>query len=163
EAAAADRRRRRAAGERRVAVGLQRAVLPLPGGVRDLPGLRVAVRYLPARDENRVGGDWYEAAALAGDEVLLAVGDVSGHGPAAAAAMARLLGALGGLARTGASPGVMLGLLGETLAGTGGAPRGAAPPRTASAVAARYRPGPRLLTWAPAGHVPTVLLRGRRA
>ncbi|RSN62264.1 PP2C family protein-serine/threonine phosphatase [Actinomadura sp. WAC 06369] len=163
EAAAADRRRRRAAGERRVAVELQRAVLPLPRGVRDLPGLRVAVRYLPARDETRVGGDWYEAAALAPDEVLLAVGDVAGHGPAAAAEMARLRGALGGLARTGASPGALLGLLNETLAGPGGTPSGAPDPRTASAVAARYRPGARLLTWARAGHPPPVLLRGRRA
>ncbi|MEV5830641.1 PP2C family protein-serine/threonine phosphatase [Spirillospora sp. NPDC052242] len=162
EAAAADRRRRRAAGERRVAVELQRAVLPLPRGVRDLPGLRVAVRYLPARDETRVGGDWYEAAPIAPDEVLLAVGDVSGHGPAAAAEMARLRGALGGLARTGASPGALLGLLNETLAGPADAP-GAADPRTASVVAARYRPGPRLLTWARAGHPPPVLLRGRRA
>ncbi|GGV34966.1 hypothetical protein GCM10010182_68670 [Actinomadura cremea] len=159
EAAAADRRRRRAAGERRVAVELQRAVLPLPRGVRDLPGLRVAVRYLPARSENRVGGDWYEAAALAPDEVLLAVGDVSGHGPSAAAEMARLRGALGGLARTGASPGALLGWLNGTLGGADDA----AEPRTATAVAARYRPGPRLLTWARAGHPPPVLLRGRRA
>ncbi|MBE1536249.1 PP2C family protein-serine/threonine phosphatase [Actinomadura algeriensis] len=160
EAAAADRRRLRAAGERRVAVELQRAVLPLPRGVRGLPGLRVAVRYLPARSENRVGGDWYEAAALAPDEVLLAVGDVSGHGPPAAAEMARLRGALGGLARTGASPGALLGWLNGTLGGGAGDP---ADPRTASVVAARYRPGPRLLTWARAGHPPPVLLRGRRA
>ncbi|HEU5025310.1 MAG TPA: SpoIIE family protein phosphatase [Spirillospora sp.] len=152
----------RIAEERRTAVELQRALLPLPRGPRDLPGLRAAVRYLPACGGTRVGGDWYEAAALSDGEVFLAIGDVAGHGPPAAAGMARVRNALSGLACTGAAPDRLLAALNRMLLNRtplDEPARGRHRPPTASAVAARYEPGPRVLTWARAGHPPPLLVR----
>ncbi len=69
-------------------VALQDALLPeyLPV----LPGVEIAGRYLLAEDERAAGGDWYDAVALPDGRVALVVGDVVGHGFAAAAAMGRL-------------------------------------------------------------------------
>ncbi|MBO2449822.1 SpoIIE family protein phosphatase [Actinomadura barringtoniae] len=150
------RERRRIAEERHIAVELQRAILPLPRGPRQLPGLQVAVRYLPAQSQTRVGGDWYEASALADDEVFLAIGDVSGHGLAAAAAMARMRNALSGLACTGASPDQLLRWLNRLLMQRHQS-------LTASVIAGRFDPVSRTLTWAQAGHPPPVLLRDGKA
>ncbi|MFC5187437.1 SpoIIE family protein phosphatase [Actinomadura harenae] len=150
------RERQRIAEERHIAVELQRAILPLPRGPRTLPGLRVAVRYLPAQSQARVGGDWYEATALSDDEVFLAVGDVSGHGLAAAAAMARLRNALSGLACTGAPPDALLIWLNRLVMHRRRS-------LTASVIAARFHPETRTLRWARAGHPPPVLLRRGRA
>ncbi|WP_433338525.1 SpoIIE family protein phosphatase [Spirillospora sp. CA-294931] len=150
------RERRRIAEERHIAVELQRAILPLPRGPRELPGLRAAVRYLPAQRQTRVGGDWYEATALSDDEVFLAIGDVSGHGLAAAAAMARMRNALSGLACTGAPPDALLTWLNRLVLSRHRS-------LTASAIAARFRPATRMLTWAQAGHPPPVLLRDGKA
>ncbi|MFC4907629.1 GAF domain-containing SpoIIE family protein phosphatase [Actinomadura gamaensis] len=150
------RERQRIAEERHIAVELQRAILPLPRGPRTLPGLRVAVRYLPAQSQTRVGGDWYEATALSDEEVFLAVGDVSGHGLAAAAAMARLRNALSGLACTGAPPDELLTWLNRLVMHRRRS-------LTASVIAGRFRPETRELEWARAGHPPPVLLRGGNA
>src|SRR5260221_10884729 len=78
------------AEERHVALELQRAILPLHDEPFDLPGLRTMVRYLPASKAGRVGGDWYITADMPGGHVLIAIGDVAGHGLAAAAGMAPL-------------------------------------------------------------------------
>jgi serine phosphatase RsbU (regulator of sigma subunit) len=156
------RQRRRIAEERRTAVELQRALLPLPRGARELPGLCAAVRYLPACGGTRVGGDWYEATALSDGEVFLAIGDVAGHGPPAAAGMARVRNALSGLACTGAAPDRLLAALNRMLLNRtplDEPARGRDRPLTASAVAARYEPGSRVLTWARAGHPPPLLVR----
>ena len=71
------------AQERHVTVELQRAILPLHEGPFRLPGLRAVVRYLPASRDSRVGGDWYITAEMPGGHVLIAIGDVGGHGLAA--------------------------------------------------------------------------------
>ena len=89
------------AQERHITLELQRAILPLHDAPFDLPGLRTVVRYLPASSDSRVGGDWYITAEMPDGSVLLAIGDVGGHGLEAAAGMARLRGALAGLAITG--------------------------------------------------------------
>src|SRR5258708_34755741 len=47
------------AQERHITLELQRAILPLHDTPFDLPGLRTVVRYLPASQASRVGGDWY--------------------------------------------------------------------------------------------------------
>src|SRR5256884_402791 len=92
------------AQQRHVTVELQHAILPLHDEPFDLPGLRAVVRYLPASHDSRVGGDWYITAEMPGGHVLLAIGDVGGHGLAPAAGMARLRGALAGPAITRAPP-----------------------------------------------------------
>jgi serine phosphatase RsbU (regulator of sigma subunit) len=141
------------AEERRVAVELQRAILPLHDEAFELPGLRTMVRYLPASKAGRVGGDWYITADMPGGHVLIALGDVAGHGLAAAAGMARLRGALAGLAITGSPPERLVGWLNDLVHHVG-------PEHTASVVAGYFDPPSRTLTWAQAGHPPPVLVRG---
>jgi serine phosphatase RsbU (regulator of sigma subunit) len=141
------------AEERRVAVELQRAILPLHDEAFELPGLRTMVRYLPASKAGRVGGDWYITADMPSGHVLIALGDVAGHGLAAAAGMARLRGALAGLAITGSPPERLVGWLNDLVHHVG-------PEHTASVVAGYFDPPSRTLTWAQAGHPPPVLVRG---
>jgi chemotaxis family two-component system sensor kinase Cph1 len=58
----------------------------------DFEGIAVAARYQPATSY-QLGGDWWDVFEL-GDRVALAVGDVAGHGVAAASAMTQLRTAL---------------------------------------------------------------------
>jgi serine phosphatase RsbU (regulator of sigma subunit) len=141
------------AQERHVALELQHAILPLHDEPFDLPGLRTVVRYLPASSASRVGGDWYITAEMPDGRVLLAIGDVGGHGLAAAAGMARLRGALAGLAFTGAPPDRLVGWLNDLVWHV-------SPEHTASVIAGYFDPAERVLTWAQAGHPPPVLVRG---
>lgn len=151
-ALAATRRELRAnreslAAEHRAAAQLQQIILPLPVEPIDLPGLRVAVRYLPARHAGRVGGDWYHAAATPDGDVILAVGDVAGHGIRAATVMAQLRHALTTLVvTTTVDPALLLTHLNRLLTAD------PATMVTATAVIARYRPATRTLVWAQAGH-----------
>jgi PAS domain-containing protein len=148
--------RRLIAAERHQAIEMQRSILPLPEGIVEKPGLRAAVRYLPAGHSARVGGDWYETSAIDGEGVFLAIGDVSGHGLPAAAAMARLRNGLSGLAFSGAPPDRLLGWLNRL---TLHWPTSL----TATVLAGRYDPGTRTLTWAQAGHLPPLLIRDGKA
>src|SRR5207253_3347346 len=66
----------------------------LPDSLPRLPGMDVAARYLPARAEARVGGDWYDAIDLGDGRLAVTIGDVAGHGIQAAALMGRLRDAL---------------------------------------------------------------------
>jgi anti-sigma regulatory factor (Ser/Thr protein kinase) len=87
--------------QRRIAETLQRQLLPqeLP----DIFGLQLACRYLPAAGSS-LGGDWYDVFELPGGRVVLAVGDVVGHGVVAAAAMAQLRTAVRAYAAEGHPP-----------------------------------------------------------
>jgi serine/threonine-protein kinase RsbW len=92
--------------EHAVAHELQRSLLP-----RQLPepaGVTVGARYLPAQAELMVGGDWYDVLELPGGQLGLVVGDVAGHGLAAAASMGQLRSGLAGLALTSDEPAVLL-------------------------------------------------------
>jgi len=74
---------------------LQRSLLTRPA----TDGVELAVRYLPAVQEAKVGGDWYDAFPReAAGTALVSVGDVAGHHGDAAAPMARLRSLLRGLA-----------------------------------------------------------------
>jgi serine phosphatase RsbU (regulator of sigma subunit) len=144
------------AQQRHVTVELQHAILPLHDEPFDLPGLRAVARYLPASHDSRVGGDWYITAELPTGLVLIAIGDVGGHGLAAAAGMARLRGALAGLAITGAPPQQLVDWLNVLV-------RHVAPEHTASVVAGYFDPATRMFVWSQAGHPPPVLVRGPQA
>jgi PAS domain S-box-containing protein len=52
--------------------------------------LDFAARYVAAEHDLEVGGDWYDAFALPHGGVMVAVGDVSGHGVDSARLMAKL-------------------------------------------------------------------------
>jgi serine phosphatase RsbU (regulator of sigma subunit) len=144
------------ARERHIVLTLQHAILPVHERPFELPGLRTAVRYLPAAKGSRVGGDWYITAEMPDGSVLLAIGDVAGHGLEAAAGMARLRGALAGLAITGASPDRLVGWLNDLVWHV-------APDHIASGLAGSFDPGRRTLTWAQAGHPPPILVRAGSA
>jgi serine phosphatase RsbU (regulator of sigma subunit)/PAS domain-containing protein len=146
-------RRRRMQSEHRLVAALQQIVLPLPAAPIDLPGLQVAVRYQPAEELARVGGDWYDLVALPGGRTLLAVGDVAGHGITAAGTMARLRHALTALAVTTNDPAELLGYLNRLVCDDPTEP-------TATVVVARYDSGSGELTWAQAGNPPPILIAG---
>jgi len=153
-----DEQRRTLAAEHEMAAQLQQIILPIPAGPIELPGLKVALRYLPAGPESLVGGDWYHAAALRDGSVLLAVGDVAGHGMAAATAMAQLRHALRALVVATTDPGLLLAQLNRLTCEL----EEEQPELAATAILARYDPTARRLTWAQAGHPPPLLSRGGR-
>ncbi len=113
ERANSEEQRRRAAEiraaydtEKRIADTLQEAfaqtVLPKVAGVR------LSATYVPATEEAKVGGDWYDAVQLPDDRVLLAIGDVAGHGIEAAVAMNKTRQMLISSALADPSPGSIL-------------------------------------------------------
>jgi serine phosphatase RsbU (regulator of sigma subunit) len=73
------------AEERRITAMLQAALAPrrLP----EIPRVSLHAIYVPAESERDVGGDWYEAFALGDGRAFLTIGDVAGHGLAAAVTM----------------------------------------------------------------------------
>ncbi len=135
---------------------LQRAIVPEVPDSLELPGLLAVARYRPAAEEYRIGGDWYEVLPLADGRVMVAVGDIAGHGVEAATAMVSLRNTLRGLAFTGSGPGQLMAWLNEVAMAASGNP-------TATAVCALYEPRRRLLRWSSAGHLPLILLREGRA
>jgi serine phosphatase RsbU (regulator of sigma subunit)/anti-sigma regulatory factor (Ser/Thr protein kinase) len=92
--------------ERGVVETLQRSLIPerLPR----LPGLQMAARYQPGGVRADVGGDWYDAIALEGGQVGVAMGDVVGHGLEAASLMGQLRNALRAYAFEDHPPGVVV-------------------------------------------------------
>ncbi|MET9294125.1 SpoIIE family protein phosphatase [Streptomyces sp. NPDC003077] len=155
EAALEASRRERQNQQLRMAEDLQLALLPRQHAT--LPGLRVAIRYQPAENCAKVGGDWFETAPLPDGQVLIAIGDVIGHGLEAAAGMAQLRNALLGIAHTGADAARVLDCLNLV------AFHGHEDSLTATAVVGHFDPRVRTLAWARAGHPPPVLVRGGRA
>jgi DNA-binding response OmpR family regulator/serine phosphatase RsbU (regulator of sigma subunit) len=103
---------RASAEEHLMALTLQRSFLPtrLPA----IPGVRMAVRYLPASDQAEVGGDFYEALPWR-DGVLVAIGDVQGHSLHAATVMGELRHALHAFVSEGHPPLMITGLINEVL------------------------------------------------
>jgi hypothetical protein len=142
----------RAAEEHQLALRLQRAIMPPDQAPLDVAGVDVAVRYRPAEAGHLVGGDWYDAMLLPDKDLLLVVGDITGHGIDAVTGMVAARNALRGLAATGAGPAELLRHLNyaachltEGIAGT--------------VICGRYSPRTRVLRWARAGHLPPVLVR----
>jgi serine phosphatase RsbU (regulator of sigma subunit) len=83
---------------------------------------------------------------------------VAGHGTLAATTMAQLRYSLRALAVTTTDPAVLLGHLNRITCDLDEE----RPETAATAIVARFEPGPRRLTWAQAGHPPPLLSRGGR-
>ncbi|MCX4524445.1 MULTISPECIES: GAF domain-containing SpoIIE family protein phosphatase [unclassified Streptomyces] len=95
-------RARRYDSEAALARGLQAALLP-----NRLPVLEHVVtvgRYLPGTVGMDVGGDWYDVIETGPGMLALIIGDVQGHGVAAAATMGQLRSAVRAFALSGNSP-----------------------------------------------------------
>jgi PAS domain S-box-containing protein len=78
--------------ERKRADVLQRSFVPerLP----EIPGVRLAARFVPGGTGVDVGGDWYDVLELDGGKIGVAIGDVAGRGIQAASLMGQLRNAL---------------------------------------------------------------------
>jgi anti-sigma regulatory factor (Ser/Thr protein kinase)/putative methionine-R-sulfoxide reductase with GAF domain len=138
--------------EHRMAVLLQRSLLP-----RALPeaaGIKIAARYLPARDE--VGGDWYDVIELPRGLIGLAIGDVVGHGVRAAALMGQLRTALHAYAEEGHGPSLTLELVDRFVQSMGEY-------AMATAAYAIFDPETARLRIATAGHPPPIIISERGA
>ncbi|TQJ47392.1 SpoIIE family protein phosphatase [Streptomyces sp. SLBN-115] len=154
---------RRYTREHTAAVTLQRSLLPhaLAGGT----ALELASSYLPADPTDGVGGDWFDVIPLSGARVGLVVGDVVGHGIAAAATMGRLRTAVQTLADMEMPPDELLAhlddlvlrLSGERTDDTG-AQQGATAFLGATCLYAVYDPVTRRCRMARAGHPPPVVV-----
>ncbi|WP_433285408.1 SpoIIE family protein phosphatase [Pseudonocardia sp. CA-142604] len=135
--------------EHEVADVLQRSLLP-----RELPTLArlaAAAQYMPAAEHSLSGGDWYDMLPLDGTRVALVVGDVVGHGPAAAAVMGQLRSALATQLLDGHSPAAALERLdrfADRVPGSAGS--------TCACLTFDWATGE--LRWALAGHPPVLLV-----
>jgi anti-anti-sigma factor len=134
-----------------VALTLQQSLLP--PSLPILRDLALAARYLSAAVHTQASGDWYEAVALPGERVFLAVGDVVGRGTEAAAVMGQLRSAMRAYALAGMSPAGALEKLSDFAAGVPGA-------EVSTAAAAEIDLARGLLTYACAGHPPPLLVGG---
>ncbi|MDP9397916.1 MAG: SpoIIE family protein phosphatase [Actinomycetota bacterium] len=141
----------RSAGEE-----LQRSLLTAPP---EPDHMHLVVRYLPAAEGSKLGGDWYDSLLLADGSTAIIIGDVAGHDVAAAARMAQLRNMLRFAAYDiAAPPSEVLTRLDRALAGLG-------VDATATVVLARVEQTPeereqglRRLVWSNAGHPPPLLL-----
>ncbi|WP_104480034.1 SpoIIE family protein phosphatase [Actinokineospora auranticolor] len=98
----------RSGAERAATTALQRSLLP--GRFPAVPGLRFAARYVPGAATG-LGGDWYDVFELRDGRVGIVIGDVAGHGLAAAVVMGRLRSALRAYALEYDAPGEVLAKL----------------------------------------------------
>lgn len=91
----------RAAHEREVSSTLQAALLP--SHLPDIDGISLSVVYR-AGQSMEVGGDFYDVFRIAGNRIALAIGDVCGTGPDAAAVTAKARHTIRAAATHGAAP-----------------------------------------------------------
>jgi PAS domain S-box-containing protein len=142
--------------QQQLAEGLQRSLLTEPP---EPDHAEIAVRYVPAAEAARVGGDWYDAFLQPSGATMLVIGDVVGHDTAAAAAMGQLRGLLRGIATySDAGPVEVLRGLDASMA--------TLQARTlATAAVARFEQTPDELVrgvtrmrWANAGHLPPLVI-----
>ncbi|MER6546105.1 SpoIIE family protein phosphatase [Streptomyces sp. NPDC001250] len=152
---------RRYTREHTAAITLQRSLLPpaLTGGT----ALEVASSYRPADPSGGVGGDWFDVIPLSGARVGLVVGDVVGHGIAAAAGMGRLRTAVQTLAAMEMPPDDLLAHLDDLVLRLSDeeAAAGTAARSTfigATCLYAVYDPVTRRCAMARAGHPPPVVV-----
>lgn len=95
-------RARRYDSEAALARGLQAALLPHRLPVHD--NVDTVGRYLPGTVGMDVGGDWYDVVEAGAGRLALVIGDVQGHGVAAAATMGQLRSAVRAFALSGSTP-----------------------------------------------------------
>jgi PAS domain S-box-containing protein len=152
EAGRAVARVHRQSQQAQLAEALQRSLLTDPPA---MDGVQIVVRYVPAAEAARVGGDWFDAFPQRDGTPVLVIGDVVGHDTAAAAAMGQLRALLRGIAHfSGAGPAEVLRGLDEAMADMH-------TDTLATAALARIESsasGARRLRWANAGHPPPLLL-----
>lgn len=148
-------RARLLARQQSVAVTLQQAILPqhLPTGS---DGVELVARYEAAETGVDVGGDWYDAFTLPDGRLALSVGDVAGHGVAAAAVMAQLRNAARAYADEDPPPGVLATKLNRLLDRAAAAGE----PMLVTFIYALIDPRAGVMRWTNAGHLPPLITDG---
>ena len=135
--------------ERRIAEELQRSLLP--SSLPVVPGAALAARYEPGDNGATVGGDWYDAIALPGGRVAVAIGDVVGRGIAAAATMGQMRSALRAILMQADDSGAMAERLNRFALGLGDCV-------LTTVVLAVFEPATGVLRYTNAGHPPPLLV-----
>ena len=99
--------------ERTIAVRMQESALPnvLPC----IDHLHLSAAYRPSSSESTIGGDWFDAFELSNGHVAMSIGDVGGHGLAAALIMTKIRQAMRAAALLDPSVGSMLRIADQTL------------------------------------------------
>jgi PAS domain S-box-containing protein len=92
--------------ERLIADTLQLASLPTT--LPSVSGYAFDAYYAPARNESKIGGDWYDVFNSGDDRLALTVGDVSGSGLGAAVAMGKIRNTIRALAYQETDPAEVL-------------------------------------------------------
>jgi serine phosphatase RsbU (regulator of sigma subunit) len=137
-----------------LAEALQRSLLTDPPVMGDA---QIVVRYVPAAEAARVGGDWYDAFPQRDGTPVLVIGDVVGHDTAAAASMGQLRALLRGIAHySGAGPAEVLRGLDEAIADMHTDTLATAAVARLEATGAED--GSCRLRWANAGHPPPIVI-----
>jgi PAS domain S-box-containing protein len=134
------------AHQRAAVAALQRVILPptLPA----IAGAELCAHYRAATRSEAVGGDWYDAFTTGDGHVVLAIGDVAGHGVECAALANQLRVSVRVRVGDGMGPGETLALLDQEL-----------PDGFVTSWIASYDPATRIVRYASAGHLPAVLVR----
>ena len=138
------------AREHRVAEALQAASLPrrLP----EIDGIALDAIYMPGRSEAQIGGDWYDAFALADGRIVVSIGDVAGSGLDAAVTMSSMRQIIRGIAQVHADPVLMLNSADRAL-------RMDDPDRFVTAFVGVIDPIASTMVYASAGHLPPYIRR----
>nr|WP_276581968.1 GAF domain-containing SpoIIE family protein phosphatase [Cellulomonas sp. RIT-PI-Y] len=147
---------RRFRRQRDVATTLQQALLTPPV---EPDHVQIVVRYRPASEGARVGGDWYDAFVQPDGATILVIGDVAGHDLEAAAVMSQLRSMLRTIAVvTEAGPAGILEALDRAM-------RTLRISTMATVVVARveqtrdeHQRGEARLRWSNAGHLPPLVV-----
>lgn len=129
----------------------------LPAELPAMPGVAIGVHYRPANVDIPIGGDWYDVVMPEGDQVVLVIADVAGHGPDAAGYMVQLRNVLRTIAVEQSDPAEML-TRANRVAESLSVPDG---PFATCCVATLDRQQVRL-RWSVAGHMPPVVRRKGR-
>ena len=133
--------------ERAAAAAMRRSLLPAQ--LPDVAGFAFASRYV-AGDDGEVGGDWYDVFTLPSGAVCVVVGDVVGHGLAAAQAMSQVRSVLRSTTLRTADPA-------QALADVDAYVRHFQPHTMATVLFGVIDPGTEVLRLSSAGHPPPVL------
>jgi serine phosphatase RsbU (regulator of sigma subunit) len=145
----AEENRRLYGEQRRVSLALQRSLLPKV--FPTIAGVDIAARYIPGESGVEVGGDWYSAVSIDEHRFTFIVGDVSGHGVAAAAVMAGLRYTIRAYAALAFNPAHLLEMASDEISvGTDG--------HFATVLVGLVDSARREITMASAGHPPALLL-----
>jgi serine phosphatase RsbU (regulator of sigma subunit) len=140
---------RRYTHEHHIALELQRALLSGPN--QPHRGMDIATRYLPSGSSALVGGDWFDTLRLSRGRTLLVIGDVMGHGVAAAVDMSHYSSMLRVVGEQQLPPHLILERMDQMMSKV-------AVGRPATCLLALADPSRGVFTYSSAGHLPPALL-----